>query len=111
MDDVVIPQLEPIVDVDSFKDAETREKEAEEVSVEIRLKNEAEHPNFPLIRQHIELLIDQYGDVRSLAEFDGSSDEFRINAQVKALFVKEMKDLLDSIDQLTEVDMDNGSDG
>jgi hypothetical protein len=107
-DEVVLPQLEPSVDVQELQDGSVIEQENEQKALEVRLRNEVEHPNFPIIRQHFEQLIKDYGNVATLVDL--SEQKFVAEARAKAVIVKELQDLLTAIDQLTEVDVQDASD-
>lgn len=108
--DVIVPELTASFDVEAVKPVEVQEIEGEQKAIEKRVKAEIENSKFPLIRQHFEMLVEKYNDVRVLSETNRTGSKFEVMVRTKAAIVAELKDFLDFIDQISESNQVDGGD-
>lgn len=109
-DEVITPGLSVSTDLDEDKPQEVVELENDQKTLERLLLKEVGETKFPLIRAHIEDLVNKYKDIRSLLpsgkEPEPDPVEFKIRVQVKALIVDELQTLLDDLAQVEEAGME-----
>lgn len=100
--DVIVPDLTSSFDVEAVKTIEVQEIEGEQKAIEKRVKAEVDNPKFPLIRQHFEMLVEKYNDIRTLSETNRTGNKFEVMVRTKAAIVAELTDFLSFIDQISE---------
>lgn len=96
--DVVLPVSS--FDIEAEKPLEVIQEEQDQKVLERYLAKEAQRKEFPMIRQHIETLIDQFNDMRALALLPDA--ERSSQAVGRAFFVDQMYSLLAMIDTALE---------
>lgn len=94
----------PSFDVEQEKPLEVVEQENEQQVAERLLTQEIKSAQFPMLREHFEKIIEDYGDITILAGLP--SEDFVLTVKTKAAIVSELRELLRFIDQLTQVQED-----
>lgn len=96
--DVVLPEMS--FDIESEKPEEVINEEQQQKAIERMLGKEAQNSQFPLIRQHIENLIEVYSDLSVFTQIPDAERSSQVLA--RAMFVSEMRDLLHIVDNAKE---------
>lgn len=104
-DEVITPQLATF-DIEAEKSEDVLDIEAEQKVPERKLAQEVADARFPLIREHFDKLIEEYGDITVLAGLE--SKDFEITVKTKAAIVTELRQLLAYIDQVTQMVDEDG---
>jgi hypothetical protein len=99
--DVIVPELASF-DIEAEKDEQVSENEGLQKLFEKQIHTESNSTLFPAIRKHFEELIEQYGDIRTLADLEIPGEQLVIALKTKAAVVYELKNFLQMIDQVNE---------